>query len=192
MVVQQGVTAGTIALTFTISSWNGTANDTCIDVTLTGIGLIGGVVARTQIVGSVIDTAFATDSGWDITGSYSGQSLTLPLRGFRAHLVLDGSLTELVLPTSPTVTTASFIAGYVLYLDAAAAVSGDDFRPRAKAFVDAIGYSGYWSSIDSTGVSARDLHTVGGLRPCMNPGSDPRVVDSDSVSAALLISSNPP
>lgn len=190
--MQSGLTSGTIALTFTVSNWNGTANDDCIDLSLSGIGVVGGLTTRTSIAGSVIDTAFAADTGWDITGSYANQPLTVPLRGFRAHLVLDGTLTELVLPTTPTATTASFIAGYVLYADAMAPATGSDLRPRVIAFVNAIGYGAYVSTIDSMAMSLRDLHTVGGLRPCMNPGVDPTVVDADSLSAALLISSNPP
>jgi hypothetical protein len=190
---QSGITNGTIALTFAISQWNGTANDDCVDLSLTGIGLLGGLTVRTAIAAGEVDARLPADSGWDVTGAAEGLMLTLPVRGLYVHLELDQTLTELVVPASPSVSTASFLAGYVVYANENTSPPGDDFRPRLKTMINTISPSGsLWPSIDAIGKTSRDLHVIGGLRPCMMVGSNATVVDSDAISTALLLSTNPP
>lgn len=191
---QQGITAGTISLTFTISEWNGTRDDACVVLTASGTGTLGGLSVTTPMTDGLVDARLPADSGWNITGAYAGASLTIPLRGVHAHLLLDGTLTELVLPVTPTATNASFIAGYVIYADALAAPTGSDFRPRLLNYMTAIGQSQQnKTAVDGLGMSSRDLHAIGGLRPCMSvAGGDQNAVDADALSAALLISTNAP
>jgi hypothetical protein len=190
---QQGITAGTITLTFTLSAWNGTRDDACVVLTASGTGTVGSLSVTTTLTDGLIDARLPADSGWNITGALDGVNLTIPLRGLHAHLLLDGSLTELVLPVTPTALNASFLAGYIIYADAMGSLTGSDFRPRMLSFMDAIGQSGNKTIVDDLGMSLRDLHAIGGLRPCMSvAGGDPNAVDVDALSAALLISTNAP
>ena len=117
--LQEVVTTGALDLDIELVGWNGTANDSCVGVRISGqsggedIAVISGraPLANGAIAGVKFDNALTFDASFEIEGEPA--TLAIAIQNLSARIQLNSERTAIVEGTNNN--NASFVAGHVVY-----------------------------------------------------------------------------